>query len=108
MNGESDMPLGRDNDEDEDDGLFDQVVGLADRLGLSGDKRSNYIDDHMTEAGYERVQTRDSYQKAREADEDEDAGGRSRWFGGGGKTRPQGGREQARNPRQRGDDPDRF
>jgi hypothetical protein len=105
------MPLGRDNDEDEDDGLFDQVVGLADRLGLSGDKRSNYIDDHMTEAGYTRVQTRDSYQRVKESDEDEDGGGRSRWFGGGARQRDQGqqgGRDQGNRSRQRGEDSDRF
>lgn len=104
------MPFGSDKEEEEEDGLFDEVVRLADRLGLSGDKRSNYIDDHMTEAGYERVQTRDSYVRAREQDDDGDGSGRSRWFGGSrerDRAPAQGRRPQ--NPRgQRGDDPDRF
>lgn len=104
------MAFMRDNEEEEEDGLFDEVVRLADRLGLKGDKRANYIDDHMTEAGYERVQTRDSYVRVREQDEDEDGSGRSRWFGGS-RGRDQGGREQggrqnsSRNSR---DDSDRY
>lgn len=107
------MPFGRDNEEEEEDGLFDEVVRLADRLGLKGDKRSNYIDDHMTEAGYERVQTRDSYVRVREQDEDEDGTGRSRWFGGSrGRDQGQGGgRDQGRagnSSRNSRDDSDRF
>lgn len=104
------MPFGRDSEEEEEDGLFDEVVRLADRLGLKGDKRSNYIDDHMTEAGYERVQTRDSYIRVREQDEDEDGTGRSRWFGGSkgqdrGRDQGRGGGNSGRNSR---DDGDRF
>jgi hypothetical protein len=100
MNGESEMPLLREPDpEQEDDAtLFDDVVRMADRLGLQGDKRSNYIDDHMVEAGYERIQTRDSYVRIQQQDDPREDSGRSRWFGGGRQQQQQG--RDPRNPRQ--------
>src|SRR5215469_18098494 len=95
------MPLLRNDEEEDDDAtLFDDVVRMADRLGLAGDKRANYIDDHMVEAGYERIQTRDSYVRVRQQDDEAEQGGRSRWFGGGKQQQQQQGGPAGRNPRQ--------
>ena len=102
------MPLLRNDDEEEDETtLFDDVVRMANRLGLQGEHRTNYIDDHMTEAGYERIQTKDSYVKIQQADDDRQDSGRSRWFGGRGQQQqqqPPPGRGQGNPPRQTGDD----
>jgi hypothetical protein len=88
--------------EEEEDHLFDEVARMADRMGLKGEKRATYIDDHMIGGGYERVQTRESYAKPQ--NEDEDDGGTGRW-GLGGRSR------QSRQSGSRGgsrDDDDRF
>lgn len=73
------------NREEEEDDLFDRVSDMADRMGLQGDKRAVYIDDHMEQGGYERVQTRESYARIRQNEDDEDpqerGRGKSRWFG---------------------------
>jgi hypothetical protein len=69
--------------DDEEDNLFDDVTRMADRMGLKGDKRATYIDDHMTQGGYGRVQTRESYQKIRNEEEDGGGSDGNRWgFGG--------------------------
>lgn len=82
------MPFNRD---EEEDSLFDDVTRMADRMGLKGEKRAVYIDDHMTQGGYGRVQTRESYQKIRNEEEEGGDGG-NRWgFGGRGNGRNRGG-----------------
>jgi hypothetical protein len=106
------MPaFGRSDEEEEEDTLFDDVVRMADRLRLQGDKRSNYIDDHMTAAGYERIQSRESYARVQEQDE-EDESGTSRWFGksGGGRAQEGGrtGQRRPNSPRGNRDDGDSF
>lgn len=79
------MPFAR-NDDEEEDPTFDEVVGMADRLGLKGKGRATYIDDHMTQLGYEPIQSRESYRrKKRETEEDEQ--GTGRWGFGGGRGR---------------------
>lgn len=96
------MPMFRDENE-EDDTLFDQVNAMADRMGLQGDKRATYIDDHMLQGGYTRVQSRDSYAKVQQGEEDEGSG--NRWgFGG---RRRSGGSQQGSGGRNR-DDGDNF
>lgn len=70
---------------DDDDNFFDQVVGMADRLKLEGEGRATYIDDHMLQAGYQRVQTRESYARVKEETETEQTGS-SRWGFGPKKT----------------------
>lgn len=86
--------------EEEEDDLFDSVNRMADRMGLQGEKRAVYIDDHMLQGGYQRVQTRESY--ARVQQEEEDKGGGNRWgFGGRGGS-------QRNSGRQSGDDRDTF
>lgn len=74
------MPFNR----DDEDLTFDEVSAMADRLGLKGKQRSNYIDDHMIQLGYEPVQSRESYVR-RQQEEAEDAG--NRWGFGGGSSR---------------------
>jgi hypothetical protein len=68
------------SDDEEEDNLFDEVTRMADRMGLEGEKRYTYIDDHMMNGGYERVQSRDSYARSRQGDDEDESGG-GRWFG---------------------------
>lgn len=80
---------------DDDDDTFEAVSDMADRMGLKGEKRSRYIHDHMTNAGYRRVVSKDSYRKVSgNDDDDDDDGGSSRWFGSGGSRRRGGGRQR--------------
>ncbi len=90
------------NQSEEEDDLFDTVTAMADRMGLKGDKRATYIHDHMTQGGYQQVQTRESYTRIQQ-DEDEGQGGDgNRWgFGARGGNRRTSGR-------QRGDNDDSF
>jgi hypothetical protein len=84
------MAFNRDEDEDN---LFDSVTAMADRMGLKGDKRATYIHDHMTQGGYQQVQTRESYTRVKQ-EEDEGGSDGNRWgFGsrGGGSGRNRGG-----------------
>lgn len=70
--------------EEEPDDLFDEVTRMADRMGLKGDKRATYIDDHMLQGGYERVQSRESYAPVQKGEDDQGGSG-NRWgFGRGG------------------------
>jgi hypothetical protein len=62
--------------DDDDDDFFDSVSSMADRLKLKGRDRSRYIDEHMTGAGYKRVQTKESYQRPEKDDDDDEDGGR--------------------------------
>lgn len=74
------------DENDDDDNLYDSVTAMADRMGLQGEKRETYIDDHMLQGGYTRVQSRESYAKAQQEDQDDQASG-NRWgFGGGGRS----------------------
>src|SRR5277367_4661019 len=76
------MAFNRD-DEDEDN-LFDSVTAMADRMGLKGDKRTVYIHDHMTQGGYQQVQTRESYTRIKQEEDDDQGGDANKWgFGGG-------------------------
>lgn len=93
---------GGNNRNEEEDDLYDQVSSMADRMGLQGEKRALYIDDHMMQGGYQRVQSRESYAKVQQ--EEGDQGSSHRWFGGGGQQ--QGG--SRRSSGGRGDDSDRF
>jgi hypothetical protein len=81
---------------EDDDDLFDVVSDMADRIGMKGRERRDYIDEHMRRAGYRPVQTRESY--ARQEGEDNDDGGG--FFG-----RRQRGNQRSR-PRRRDDDDD--
>lgn len=107
------MPSGfRDDDEDD---LFEHVAAMADRMGLEGEKRENYIDDHMIQGGYARVQTRESYARVQE-NADEDAEGerpRRSWFSDSGdrdrdRDRGRGGRRPPIRSQQRGAEDDRY
>jgi hypothetical protein len=89
------MPNFRDDDDDEDN-TFDEVVGMANRLGLKGKGRMTYIDDHMMQLGYTPVQSRESYVKAQQDEGEEEAGSSGRWGFGDGK--------RGRNSRRRNDD----
>ncbi len=80
---------------DEEDDLYDSVSAMADRMGLKGEKRSTYIDDHMTQGGYQRVQSRESYAKV-QSEEDEQGDSGSRW-GFGGRSNDGGRRGSGRN-----------
>lgn len=93
------MPFNRDEEEDD---LFDTVSAMADRMQLKGEKRATYIDDHMTQGGYQRVQSRESYARARQ-EEDDGQGDGGRWgFGRGG------GGGGGRSRRRSGDEDDSF
>lgn len=37
---------------DQDDTFHDDVLRMADRLGLKGDRRRKYVHEHMTSGGY--------------------------------------------------------
>jgi hypothetical protein len=54
------------------------VEAMADRLGLKGEGRARYIDDHMTGAGYQRVT---SYAPGGDDDDDDDGDGGGKSFG---------------------------
>lgn len=74
--------------EEAEEDLFGAVSAMADRMGLKGEKRATYIDDHMLQGGYQRVQSRESYAPVQQSEEGESDG--NRWgFGrkGPGKTR---------------------
>lgn len=86
-------------DEEEQDDFFDSVAAMADRLQLKGQKRTNYIEDHMQAAGYERVQTREAYARVQQEGGDQGESGSSRWFGGSGR---------AAGSRRGSDEEDRF
>jgi hypothetical protein len=74
------------NREDDEDTTFDEVTAMADRLKLSGKGRMTYIDDHMQQLGYEPVQSRDSYVRKQQEQEDQGESG-NRWgFGGGSRA----------------------
>lgn len=80
---------------DDDDDTFEAVSNLADRMGLKGERRTRYIHDHMTQAGYRRVVSKDSYRKgSKDDDDDDDNNTSSRWFGGGGSRRGGGSRSR--------------
>ena len=97
------MPAFRD---DEEDNLYDSVVAMADRMGLQGEKRETYIDDHMLQGGYSRVQSRESYARV-QAEEDDDQGSGNRWGFGGGRSRG-GGRQQSNQGGRNRDNGDSF
>jgi hypothetical protein len=97
------MPFNRD---DEDDDLFDAVSAMADRMGLQGKERAAYIDDHMTQGGYGRVQSRESYARLKRDEEEGEATDSSRWgFGRGGGG---GGRDRGRSGASSRDNGDAF
>lgn len=79
------MPFNSNNNEDDND-LFETVNKMADRMGLKGKERATYVDDHMIQGGYTRVQTRESYARIKN-NEEEGGGGTSRWGFGGGRQR---------------------
>jgi hypothetical protein len=61
---------------DEEDDTFETVTMMADRLKLTGSKRENYIHNHMSDLGYKRVTTRESYVPAKDDDDDEESSDR--------------------------------
>lgn len=96
------MPVFR--DESDEDDLYESVSRMADRMGLQGEKRETYIDDHMLQGGYSRVQSRESYAKVQQEGEG-DQGSGNRWgFGKHGPGQGQGGNQGGRNSA----DGDRF
>jgi hypothetical protein len=89
---------------DEEDVTFDEVSGMADRLGLKGEARTNYIHDHMVQLGYDAVQSRESY--IRKPEEPEEQASTGRWGFGAGSG---GGRQnQGRQARGGRDNEDSF
>lgn len=85
------MPFGNTNEEDEDT-TFDEVASMADRLGLQGDKRAAYIDDHMRGLGYEAQQSRDTYRRPEKPEDQRgDGGGFGKRWGFGQSQQQQGG-----------------
>jgi hypothetical protein len=95
------------NRDEEEDDLYDSVIAMADRMGIKGKDRQAYIHDHMTQGGYEQVQTRESYAKVQQEEEEGESGG-SRWGFGGGGGRGSGGRNQGRSGSRNSDDGDHF
>jgi hypothetical protein len=91
--------------QEEEDPTFNEVAGMADRLGLEGDERASYIDDHMSRMGYQRVQSASSY--AKPPSQDDPNQGQGPWWRGTGGQRSPGGRNP-NPPAQRGADNDRF
>lgn len=90
------------NQSDDEDDLYDSVAAMADRMGLKGEKRATYIDDHMQQGGYQRVQSRESYARVRDDEDDDRGGDGNRWgFGGGGRS---GGRSRSSRGSSRDDD----
>lgn len=65
---------------DKDDDLQEQVENMAERLGLSGRERSQYIHEHMTRGGYKAVP---QYVRGEDNDDDES----SAFFSGGSRRR---------------------
>lgn len=63
---------------DEDDGDYQGVSAMADRLKLTGRDRDRYIHQHMTGLGYKM---QPSYIRAEEGDDDDDDDN-DRFFGG--------------------------
>lgn len=57
-----------DNKENNTDDFLDTVIGMADRMGLTGDDKGRYVHEHMTRSGYTMVP---SYVK----EDDSDQGG---------------------------------
>lgn len=98
------MPFTRD---EEEDATFDEVSSMAERLGLKGKDRARYIDDHMIGLGYEPIQSRESYvRRQQQDDEGGDGGYGSRWgFGGRGGS---GGGSSGRSGRSSRDEGDSF
>ncbi len=91
------------NQNDEEDDLFDTVTAMADRMGLKGDKRATYIHDHMTQGGYQQVQTRESYTRIRQEEDDGQQSDGNRWGFGAGR-----GGSRRTSGRQGGDNDDSF
>ena len=56
---------------DKDDTFHDDVLAMADRLGLKGDRRRKYVHEHMTGAGYRMEPT---YVPDDSDDDDDDKG----------------------------------
>lgn len=83
--------------DEENDEFPANVEAMADRLGLKGKGRAQYIDDHMTGAGYKRVT---SYAPGGDDDDDDEDGEDTSFSGryGGGKKDDAG----AKNGRTRG------
>jgi hypothetical protein len=66
---------------DKDDTFHDDVLAMADRLGLKGDRRRKYVHEHMTGAGYRMEPTYVPDDDNDDDDDDKDSGfglGRSR------------------------------
>jgi hypothetical protein len=64
---------------DDNDDYFDLLSEVADRAKLTGRNRAKFLDDFMDAGGYESVQSRDSYRR-REETEDNGRGGGSGYF----------------------------
>lgn len=75
---------------DKEDDFFEQVSAMAERLGLSGDKRKRYVHDHMTQAGYD---WEPSYFKPEGGDDDS---GFNPFGSGGGGSRQRQSRSRSR------------
>ena len=90
--------MARDSEPKENDD-YESVAAMADRLGLKGKERSQYLHDHMTGLGYRMVP---SYVRE---DEDEDSG--SGRFGLSRSRRDQG-RRSRRSERDEEDSADYF
>jgi hypothetical protein len=95
--------------DDRDDDLYESVSAMADRIGLEGRERQDYIHEHMTRAGYDAVP-----QYVRREEEEEGRGSRrgSGFFGSGSgsgsssdRDRDRGsGQKRRSRDRSRGDD----
>jgi hypothetical protein len=90
---------------DRDDDLHDSVSAMADRIGLKGRDRTQYIHEHMTRGGYRAVP-----QYVKDEGDDDDEGG-SGFFGG--RSRSRGGRDRdddrrSGSRRKRDDDDDWY
>lgn len=59
---------------DSDDDFHDQVLAMADRLGLKGDRRRKYVHEHMTSGGYRMEPTYVPDDKDDDDDEETDSG----------------------------------
>lgn len=56
--------------EEAKDDFFDQVMGMADKIGLTGKDKQRYVHEHMTRSGYDMVP---SYVKSSEGGDDDDS-----------------------------------
>jgi hypothetical protein len=93
------VPRDGDNTTSNDTADFDSVSAMAERLGLEGKERADYIDEHMDGLGYDKVQSSTSYAVRPKEGEEEEGSKSRRKYG-----IPRTGSSSSGGGRRRGDD----